>query len=676
MGAVFLAEDTELRRNVALKFLPEYYTSKPDIKTRFKREAQAAAALNHPAIITVYEVGEYRDSSYIAMEYVEGKSLRDIIDAKNISFEKAIELISQVGDGLSFAHQHGIVHRDIKPENIMLDKYGRVKILDFGLAKYKGVTRITREGTTMGTPHYMSPEQVKGHELDQRSDIYSLGVVMYELLSGELPFAGQYEAAILYAIVNEEPTRISKHLPDISPALEKVIVKTLQKEVKSRYQSLEDFLADLKKEKQRPTKSYKPTVLLENHKPPKTKKKSPILIAAISALAVLALVFTLIFSGTFKSEKAPSKSPQQSSETITRPQENPPTNKQPINASTAAADRKVDVKPAAPKPKGSEVAAETKTTVTDAVTVGVLQITSTPSGASVLQNGRGVGKTPFENKNVKPGSYDIIVRLTGYADYAKSVNVAGGQIAKVDAIMTKAIPRIDAPVGVLQITSTPSGTSVLQDGRSIGKTPFENKNVKPGSYDIILRMNGYEDHAQSVRVTAGQTAMVSASLIKKAIVASEKPEPKIADIPTLPTTGAVKILVKPFGSIFVDGNLRQSDWQFQYREELPAGKHTIRAVHRTFGTWEKEMIIVAGKTIEVIVDFTKQIRVTVASTPWGEIYVDNQPTGFQTPKEITVRVGKRAIEVRRDGFETVGGARVINFENDLAQPLRFDLRKK
>ncbi len=610
MGAVFLAEDTELRRNVALKFLPEYYTSKPDIKTRFKREAQAAAALNHPAIITVYEVGEYRDNSYIAMEYVEGKSLRDLIDAGEISFERALELIVQIADGLSFAHQHGIVHRDIKPENIMLDKYGRVKILDFGLAKYKGVTRITREGTTMGTVHYMSPEQVKGHEVDHRADIYSLGVVLYELLSGELPFSGQYEAAILYAIVNEEPTPISKHLPAISPSLEKIIRKMICKDVKSRYQKLEDFLADLKKERQSPTKTYKPTVLLENTKPlksrPVVRKKSPIFIAAVSAVAVVALAVTLIFSGVFHSGGSPKQLADQPQQAIELSKENPP----------------------------KEISANEATTK----------------------------ETPAKEASSKDVTPKETQRIEKTAD-------------RVDAPLKPAVS--DAPrFGELRIASTPSGAEVFLNGRHRGKTPFTEKNLLPENYDLLLKLNGYLDYFQRVRINAGETAAVSADLKIKAPVIADQPEKKTEDKPAQPTTGTVKILVKPFGSIFVDGQLKQSDWQFQHREELPAGKHTVRAVHRTFGTWEKEITVAAGKTAELVVDFTKQVKVTVASTPWGDIYVDNQPTGFQTPKEISVRVGKHTIEVRRDGFETVGGPRVINFESDLAQPLRFELRKK
>jgi serine/threonine protein kinase len=617
MGAVFLAEDTELRRNVALKFLPEYYTSKPDIKTRFKREAQAAAALNHPAIITVYEVGEYRDSSYIAMEYVEGKSLRDLIDAGEISFERALELIVQIADGLSFAHQHGIVHRDIKPENIMIDKYGRVKILDFGLAKYKGVTRITREGTTMGTVHYMSPEQVKGREVDHRADIYSLGVVLYELLSGELPFSGQYEAAILYAIVNEEPTPISKHLPAISPSLEKIIRKMICKDVKSRYQRLEDFLADMKKERQASTKTYKPTVLLENYQQPKVKeKKSPVLVAALSSVAVLALAFTLIFSGVFQSGGSPKQTPEQPQRLMEQPKEGPP--KENVSAKNLVKEPPPKEVPPKEPPRIEKTAGQVET-----------KITQVPRSTPIV--------APDAPK-------------TGLAT--------------------------DRQAGGLQITSNPAGASVLLNGRSVGKTPFTDKNLNPESYDLLLKMDGYHDYFQRVRITAGQTASVNAALKIKEPAIADQPETKPEDKPTPPAIGAIKILVKPYGSIYVNGKLIKSDWQFQHREELPAGKHTIRAVHRTFGTWEKEITIAAGKTDELVVDFTKQVKVTVASTPWGDIYVDNQPTGFQTPKEITLNVGKHVIEVRREGFEPVDGPRVINFENNLAQPLRFELKKK
>ncbi|HEX9652800.1 MAG TPA: PEGA domain-containing protein, partial [bacterium] len=234
-----------------------------------------------------------------------------------------------------------------------------------------------------------------------------------------------------------------------------------------------------------------------------------------------------------------------------------------------------------------------------------------------------------------------------------------------------------AAVGVLRITSNPAGASVLQNGRHVGKTTYENKSAEPGFYDIIVRLDGYQDYTQRISVTAGQTATVDASLTRKEIAVSEKPGPKDEDRPALTATGTAKILVRPFGSIFIDGKPRLQDSDRQHSEELSTGKHTIRALHPKFGVWEKEITISAGKTVDLRIDFTKEVRATLASKPvWGDIYVDNQPTGFQTTKEIKLRIGQRIIEVRREGYETVGGKRILNFDEDLSAPLVFELRKK
>ena len=203
MGEVFLAEDTKLDRKVALKFLPEEYTKDQQAKERFEREAKAAAALNHPNIVTIYDINEHEDQTYIAMEYVDGQTLKEQITNRKLPITEIMDIFTQICQGLSKAHETGIIHRDIKPQNIIIDKESRVKILDFGLAKLKGVSQLTRESSTLGTVAYMSPEQAMGIEVDHRTDIWSLGVVLYEMLSGELPFKGEYEQAVVYSIINE-----------------------------------------------------------------------------------------------------------------------------------------------------------------------------------------------------------------------------------------------------------------------------------------------------------------------------------------------------------------------------------------------------------------------------------------------------------------------------------------
>jgi non-specific serine/threonine protein kinase len=246
MGEVFLAEDTELGRKVALKFLPAALSGDPDVRARFKREAQALAALNHPHIVTVYQVAEHDNQPFMVMEYVAGKSLRDVAQADDVPLDKIVGWATQIAEGLATAHKAEIVHRDIKSDNILMSEDHRIKILDFGLATRQGVARLTREGSTIGTMAYMSPEQAHGRDADHRSDLFSLGVVLYELTTRQLPFRGEHEAAISYAVMHEEPDPMARYSAKIPDEWQRIVGKCMKKDADERYQSAADLVADLK----------------------------------------------------------------------------------------------------------------------------------------------------------------------------------------------------------------------------------------------------------------------------------------------------------------------------------------------------------------------------------------------------------------------------------------------
>lgn len=247
MGEIYLAEDTKLDRKVALKFLPKEYTRDREANTRFRREAKAAAALNHPNIVTIYEINEHEYQTYIAMEYVEGNTLKDLVTGHPLPITNVIDITIQICEGLQKAHQAGIVHRDIKPQNILIDKDNRVKILDFGLAKLKGESQLTKEQSTLGTIHYISPEQIQGKVVDHRTDIWSLAVVLYEMLTSQLPFKGEYEQAIIYSIINDNPDSITTERTGIPPGLERIAIKALEKNPAERYQHINELLVDFRK---------------------------------------------------------------------------------------------------------------------------------------------------------------------------------------------------------------------------------------------------------------------------------------------------------------------------------------------------------------------------------------------------------------------------------------------
>ena len=243
MGVVYKAEDTKLDRLVALKFLPHHLTSNETEKSRLLQEARAAAALNHPNVCSVIDIQESNGTQFIVMEYVDGVTLRRKAPVAKV--DDAIRYAIQIGEALQAAHAKGIVHRDVKSENVMVTTDGHVKVMDFGLAKLKGSLKVTRTSSTVGTLAYMAPEQIQGAAVDARSDIFSFGVVLFEMLTGKLPFRGEHEAAIMYSIVNEDPQPIEQFSKNVPSGLTLIVTRALEKNPDLRYQSMQDVVNDL-----------------------------------------------------------------------------------------------------------------------------------------------------------------------------------------------------------------------------------------------------------------------------------------------------------------------------------------------------------------------------------------------------------------------------------------------
>src|SRR5829696_7950436 len=243
MADVWLAEDDHLQRQVALKVLHARFAQDREFVERFRREAESAAGLHHPNIVAVFDRGETDGTYYIAMQYLEGRSLKQLIDV-GLTAEQSVYLIRQVLEGARFAHRHGVVHRDLKPHNVIVDDEGKAVVTDFGIAR-AGVSEITQTGSVMGTPHYLSPEQAQGFEVTSVSDLYSIGVILYEALTGRVPFEGESAVAVAMKQVSETPLRPSSINPQVSPALDAVVMRALEKEPGQRFQSADAFIAAL-----------------------------------------------------------------------------------------------------------------------------------------------------------------------------------------------------------------------------------------------------------------------------------------------------------------------------------------------------------------------------------------------------------------------------------------------
>ena len=295
MGIVYKAQDTKLDRLVALKFLPQNITPTEAEKKRFIHEAKAASALDHPNFCTVYEIDETSDGQmFLAMAFYEGAPLSEKIKQGPVKIDEALEMAIQAAEGLQAAHEKGITHRDIKSGNLMLTEKGQVKLMDFGLAKRGDLTMLTKTGATIGTVPYMSPEQARGEKVDHRTDIWSVGVVLYEMITGRLPFQSAYSEAIVYSILNEEPPPLTSLRSDVPMELERIVKKCLQKDSGSRYQRTEDLLVDLRSLRKSPETSRVGTPALMEK--PRSKKRW-ILFGGIAAMIIIiAALGVLLFS--------------------------------------------------------------------------------------------------------------------------------------------------------------------------------------------------------------------------------------------------------------------------------------------------------------------------------------------------------------------------------------------
>ena len=245
MGVVYKALDTRLERTVALKVLAAHLLTDEDAKRRFEREAKAAAALDNSNIATVFEIGEENGQSFIALQFVDGPTIQEKIKERPLPLDEALYIACQVAQGLQEAHEKGIVHRDIKAANILLNSKGQAKITDFGLAHLAERSKLTKSGTTLGTPAYMSPEQAQGETIDRRSDIWSLGVLLYEMVAGKHPFPGEYDQAVVYSIINEQPEPVTALRRGVPPKVDDLLDKALAKDPGGRYQHADELIVDL-----------------------------------------------------------------------------------------------------------------------------------------------------------------------------------------------------------------------------------------------------------------------------------------------------------------------------------------------------------------------------------------------------------------------------------------------
>lgn len=551
MGVIYKAKDPAIGRFVAIKTIRLGDFTDPshleELRSRLKREAQSAGALSHPNIITVFDVGEEEGLSYFAMELVEGATLETLIETHQKLEEAAIVHIArQTADALGFAHQHGIVHRDIKPANIMLTQDGRVKVADFGIAKV-GSTRMTQTGMLLGSPSYMAPEHFLGQGLDGRSDIFALGIVLYELITGQPPFVAENLGALSYKIVHEDAIPPIRLKPDLNPQLNEIIVKALARDPAQRFQSAQELCAaldaipagQLAGSKSSPAvvkgisapaitsvKDYPlvQTVAVASPPEPKRSRLRPLLLLLLLAITSAAAAFlypdelqeTLELARQeveqwlkpAEQSKIPELPESKAPVPGTQP-EPPPTS--PSDTSQAshgqaadpgsAAISMVDQSPPAVKPptqipsrtEESPPASLAKTP--PAPEVGAIEVSSTPPGAEIVFDDQSQADwlTPHAFQNVRKGRHTLEVRKTGYLPERRIVILLGNETQRINVTLTLA-------AGILKVSTVPSGAQIFVDGELKTELTPASLRIPAGARRILLRKAGYRDVEQVIEI--------------------------------------------------------------------------------------------------------------------------------------------------------------------------------
>jgi len=545
MGVIYKAKDPVIGRYVAIKTirLGDFTDSAhvEELHTRLMREAQSAGVLSHPNIITIFDVGEEAGLAYFAMELVEGATLEHIVEGGQRLDESAIVSVArQTADALGFAHQRGIVHRDIKPANIMLTQDGRVKVADFGIAKV-GSTKMTQTGMLLGSPSYMAPEHFLGQPLDGRSDIFALGILLYELIAGQPPFAAENLGTLSYKIVHEDPLPPIKLRPGMNPRLNALVVKSLARDPADRFQTAEEMCLaldalDIPRVGTK-TERIEPLLVRTVAMPVPTKKRRRVglgilvfLLLLIGATAGVAIVYPEEFKQTYRlakeklkpwidrAKRTASGQPLEPQTPAVEPPGGPPPKAdespgvteeaKPVETPPKSVEAPIE-QPEAPsamagepsssaKPEGTVSTTSPSSTIPNVAPTpvpGIIQVTSTPSGAEIVFDDRQNRSwmTPYTFQDVSKGRHTLEVRKSGYVPERRIVVLLGNESQRVSVVLNLA-------AGMLKVSTVPGGASVYVDGELKREVTPASLKIPAGARRILLRKEGYRDVEQVIEI--------------------------------------------------------------------------------------------------------------------------------------------------------------------------------
>ncbi|MGV8073059.1 MAG: PEGA domain-containing protein [Syntrophobacteraceae bacterium] len=673
MGVVYQAHDPQIDRLVALKVLRQDRVTSEAFVKRFLKEAKAIGRLSHSNIVTVFDVGEDGGAIYIAMEFLEGRPLDELIKGKRFEIAEILTLGIQIADALDYAHGKGVVHRDIKPSNIVVQPKGQVKITDFGIAHMEDPTATlqTQDGEILGTPAYMSPEQILGKAVDGRSDIFSLGVILYELTTGERPFGreGKTLATMFNEIVNSEPPEPSVLNPSVEPGLAKVIKKCLSKSPAERFESGEAVAEELR----RCGQENKTAAVQRSVQPPKIKKQSKpqilLLILLLFAIAAGGIYFFLpeeyLSLGWLRSKVTDTGVEDTGKLASLKMESNPseaevfvngeskgktplrldlPLGKHAIRiAANGFGDWADDLELLEPKeyPLRIELKASVKWSS--------LKIESNPAEADVFVDNKLQGKSPLE-LNIEAGLHAVRLLLPGYMEWSDQVQLDESKTYPLNVELKPMIVR-----ATLQVQSTPSGAEVFVDGASQGKTPA-GVELPLGWHMVRVVLTDHEDWTEEIQLVEAKEYTVSADLkplVRRAFLQADS-EP-------------------PGAQLFVDGALKGNT---PMTLELPLGKYSVRISISGYEEWEETIPLEQAKEYPIIAKLRQVVKesfLVVESMPSGAgVYVDGRTKG-KTPLRLKISPGKHKIRLTLSDYEDWESA--VQVEDGKENPLNIEMQQ-
>jgi serine/threonine protein kinase len=628
MAAIYKALQRPSGQTVAIKILHGHLAQDKDFITRFEREARAAADLKHENIIDILDYGHAEGVYYISMQYVDGKSLKELINStKFIPHEIALAIVYEICQGIEHAHQKGVVHRDIKPANILVNKEGNVKITDFGLAQAQDLTSITVTGAIVGTPAYMSPEQAAGKRIDIRSDIFSLGVVIYEMVTGTKPFQGDSYSSVIHAILTIPAPRPIETNPILSPKISRIIERMLDKDMDKRYQNIDQVSDDI-------YSYFKSQSIEVPHKQISTFINDP---QRISQNMIQEAKETYFKRGLYYLSRGKANL-DDAIDAFTKVQYLDPADEQAKNHLATLRRKKKVAAPAKPKRvriqkrnsmfKFAGIIGAILVIVVFAAALyrnyrnhevpsteyGYLSIDSKPTAAAVYLDDQELeSNTPVVLDSIAAGEHVIEVRKRGYQPYRQNIEIKTGDTLSINSRLIREVATV--ATGKLAITSTPSGAKVIIDGTDTGlKTPCTVEKLSAGRHKIRLTKNGYQTKDITRTVQSDETTRVSLNLTRSQTPVARNNKRK----------SYFKINVDPWAKIYIDGKYIETT-PIAKALQITAGTHTVRLTNPSFQTWQKKINFKSGETVSLDIKlqpFAGYLKLSVR--PWADVYIDGR----------------------------------------------------